>query len=356
MRAHRVLPWLIRLRLPAATIALTGVAGALLLALRPPAAASAPSPSATPVRLAASASARGVRPGVVGLQAIAASPLTARSTAPTPTPLPTPTPTVPPPRTEVITYSVQPGDNLWIIAQHFDLEQDTIVWANADLERNPDLLQIGQEIRIPPVDGVLHTVAAGESLEAIASRYKVEPAQILAYAPNGIDDASALQPGQELIVPGGVRPPPPRPTPAPVAQGEVLAIPAGAPAVPVEAPAQPGRFIWPAQGIITQWYGPWHGAIDIANSQGTPLLAADAGTVTFAGWSGGLGNTVQIDHQDGFATTYAHLYSIDVEVGQQVEQGQQIGLMGTTGRSTGPHLHLILTYQGGIVNPMDYLP
>ena len=118
----------------------------------------------------------------------------------------------------------------------------------------------------------------------------------------------------------------------------------------------PGRFLWPASGVITQGYHKYHGAIDIANNQGTPLIAPDGGTVTFAAWSGGLGNAVQIDHGDGFATTYGHLHTIQVQVGQRVERGQQIGLMGTTGHSTGPHLHFIVTYNGGILNPMNYLP
>ncbi len=275
-----------------------------------------------------------------------------------------PTPTAIPPRTEVITYQVQPGDNLWLIAQRFNLDQDTLAWANPEVEANPDQLRIGQELAIPPVDGVLHTVKAGETLAGIAQRYQVDVQQILAYEPNGIADAASLKVGQRLMVPGGVKPPPPRPTAAPKAaaqpaatsSGARLMIPAGAPAVPVDAPAQPGRFIWPTQGIITQGYGKWHGAIDIANRLGTPVVAADAGTVTFAGWSGGLGNAIQIDHGDGFATTYAHLDSISVQVGQVVAKGDEIGRMGTTGHSTGPHLHLILTYQGGIINPLDYLP
>ena len=308
-------------------------------------------------RQASPASPEATLPALVAELAALPTPAQVRRETATVTPAPTPTP----PRTEVIVYQVQPGDNLWLISQRFDLSQDTLAWTNEAVERNPDQLTIGQELYVLPVDGVWHTVQAGETLAAIAQRYQVEAQAIVDYAPNGLSDPEGLTAGQKLIIPGGVKPARPRPTAVPRAAaatsrgGQRLGIPAGAPEVPVEAPAQPGRFIWPAQGIITQGYSRWHGAIDIANKQGTPILAAGAGTVTFAGPSGGLGNAIQIDHGDGFATVYAHLHSISVEVGQAVQQGDQVGLMGTTGHSTGPHLHLIVTYNGGIVNPMDYL-
>ncbi len=356
MRAQRLFLMLARHRLPAGG-AVAVIAGCLLFVTLRPGAAAVASPGVATGRLPANVSARGLRPGVAGQQAMAGGPLTILSASPTP--IPTPTPTVPPPRTEVITYQVQPGDNLWLIAERFGLAQDTVVWANPELERNLDLLRIGQELKILPVDGVLHKVVAGETLDAIAARYRVECAAIADYAPNGLGgDGSAIKAGQQLIVPGGRRPPPSAPaaTQATISGGR-LVVPAGAPAVPVDAPAQPGRFVWPAQGFLSQGYGRYHGAIDIAKSpQGSPILAADAGTIAFAGWSGGLGNAIQIDHGDGFTTTYGHLMSIGVQVGQTVQQGEQIGRMGTTGHSTGPHLHFIVTYQGGIVNPLDYLP
>ncbi len=313
----------------------------------------------TPIRAAEALTAT---PAVATGEAALALELLQTPTMETPV-APTPTPT---PKAEVIVYKVEPGDNLWLIAQRFHLSQDTVVWANPELERDPDQLSVGQELYILPVDGVWHTVKAGETLAGIAKRYQVEAQQIAAYAPNGISDARVLQVGQKLIIPGGIKPPEPRPTAAPAqakaapaqnppGNGQRLFIPAGAPDPPVEAPAQPGRFIWPVQGLLTQGYGKWHGAIDIANKQGTPIVAADGGSVSFAAVSGGLGNTIQIDHGDGFATTYAHLHTIGVQVGQKVNKGDQIATMGTTGHSTGPHLHLIITYKGGIVDPMLYL-
>jgi len=285
------------------------------------------------------------------------------------------TATPPPQQRGIITYTVQAGDNVYLIAQRFGLDQGTIVWANPDLNDDPSLLRVGQPLTILPVDGVLHTVKKGETLLGIAQTYKVDVQKILGFAANEISDPSALRVGQKLIVPGGIMPvaarapatasasassatsarkaPPPN---SPTICGGHVCVPDSAPAVPINAPAEPGRFIWPATGILTQYFGPWHGGIDIANKQGTPLHAADGGTVIFAAPSGGYGNAVEIDHGDGFVTLYGHMVKILVEVGQQVNKGDVIGLMGTTGHSTGPHVHFAVTYKGGLVNPLDYLP
>ena len=283
---------------------------------------------------------------------------TLEPTAVTPTPIP-PTPT--PARPEIKTYAVQAGDNLIVIAQRFGINPDTLVWANPELQKDPDMLSIGQQLSILPVDGVLHTVKKGDTLAAIAQRYSVDPQRISEF--NGITDPSAIQIDQKLIVPGG-KPPVKvaanvatggeQAAPASISHGRLM-IPAGA-GGPSGAPEQPGRFAWPVRGMLTQGYGKYHGAIDIATKQGTPIVAADAGTVSFAGPSGGLGNAVQIDHGDGFVTTYAHMLSISVQPGQQVQKGEQIGLLGSTGHSTGPHCHFIVTYKGIVVNPMQYLP
>jgi len=124
-----------------------------------------------------------------------------------------------------------------------------------------------------------------------------------------------------------------------------------------------GRFIWPAKGSLTQgfganpaYYGPGgHNGIDIANTIGTPVVAADAGTVTYAGWHGGLGNAVIIDHGNGFRTEYGHASSVSVSVGQRVQQGQLIMLIGSTGNSTGPHCHFSVVLNGVYVDPLRYL-
>ncbi len=160
------------------------------------------------------------------------------------------------------------------------------------------------------------------------------------------------------------------PAPAPAAQPTAVPQPTPQPApspAPSAAPAQAasatGNFIYPAQGTFTQGfgvnaavYGPGgHNGIDIANSVGTPVVAADAGTVTFAGWHGGLGNAVIIDHGNGFRTEYGHASALKVVVGQQVSQGQVIMAMGSTGFSTGSHVHFSVVKNGVYLNPFNYL-
>ena len=127
------------------------------------------------------------------------------------------------------------------------------------------------------------------------------------------------------------------------------------------APAESGesrehlvRFVWPTHGTITQTFFDYHPGIDIANDVGTPEVAADAGQVLFAGW-GSYGIYVEIDHGNGFHTVYGHLSAVMVKTGQVVAQGQVIGLMGATGRASGPHLHFEIRYQGAPQNPIDLL-
>lgn len=249
------------------------------------------------------------------------------------------------PRLDVVTYTVQAGDTVQSIASQFNLDPTTIMWANPAVEDAPDLLRLGQEITILPIDGVYHQVEDGDTLESIAEDYDVEIKGIVNCEYNHLDGfAGSIKEGDWLIVPGGEKPYEPK-----VVTAYAGSVPQGARGT--------GRFQWPVLGSITQgyWYG--HRAIDIGAPTGSALLAVDGGFVSFAGWTDvGYGYLVVIDHANGFATYYAHMSNIYVFEGQAVERGQVIGAVGNTGNSTGPHLHFEVRYNGVQQNPRAYLP
>jgi LysM repeat protein len=253
-------------------------------------------------------------------------------------------------RAAIQTYTVQAGDTVLGIAEKYGLQPETLQWANPDLEANPDLLSIGDQITILPQDGVLHTVRPGDTLAAIASRYSVDVAEIVGNDLNRLPNANTpLIVGQQLVIAGGTKP---------YAQREVVGITTSPVAVPDNAEVGSGNFGWPASGSISQRYWGGHPALDITGRVGAAVTAADGGYVTYAGsgWNAGYGTHVIIDHGNGFATLYAHLNSAFVSAGENVSAGQQIGTLGSTGNSTGPHLHFEIRYQGGPRNPYNFLP
>lgn len=263
-------------------------------------------------------------------------------------------------RNSVLTYTVQPGDSVLGIAERFNLDGHTILWANEELDNNPDFLRLGQTLNILPVDGVYHTVASGETVENIAKEYEVEPSAITDYSGNDLESPYELEAGDKLIVPGGVKP---EPEPAPqrqVTEQRTTTAPQDAqeaPTAPQDAQRGTGSFVWPMSGRITQRYWSAHRAIDIAAPIGTPIVAADAGRVVTSEYNrGGYGRMIVIDHGNGYRTLYAHLNASFVGVGESVSRGQLIGHCGTTGWSTGPHLHLEIIRNGVQQNPMTYLP
>lgn len=246
-------------------------------------------------------------------------------------------------RRGVMVYVVQPGDNVSRIAQSFGLRPETVLWSNPELETWPDYITVGQELFILPMDGAYHEVKAGDTLVSVAQRYSVDVSTIVECEYNDLEEPYQLQAGQRLVVPGGTRPLVPR------------YVRATAPP-PADAPRGSGSFMWPTSGYLTQGYWLGHQAIDIGAPTGTPILAADTGYVASTGWMGGYGNYVIVNHGNGFETLYAHLSEIRVIAGQGVQQGHLIGLVGSTGRSTGPHLHFEIR-QGGVKrNPLGFLP
>lgn len=251
------------------------------------------------------------------------------------------------PRAEVAEYEVAEGDTVSTIAERFGVSVETVVWANGLASANAKI-KIGQKLRVPPTTGIVHQVKRGESIYSIAKKYGVSPQVIVDWPYNTFanDETFALAVGQSLMVPDGVMPKEVPVAPKPVIQ-------------PIDVGAVPGtgQFVWPTGGRITQGYKAWHRAIDIANNGLPGVVAADSGVVTVAGWPSpwAYGNRVVINHGNGFETWYGHLSAIYVTPGQRVERGQIIGKMGSTGRSTGPHLHFEIRSGGNLLNPLDYL-
>jgi murein DD-endopeptidase MepM/ murein hydrolase activator NlpD len=269
------------------------------------------------------------------------------------------------PRTDVVTHIVQSGDTVYDIAEKYEISPATIVWSNSELDNKPDVLSIGQELVILPVNGVYHTVAKGETLASIANKYEVEPSAIVDLQINNVESSSNLEVGQKLIVPGGQKPSAPKPAPSRTTSTTAQAAQAAKAPQPAPAPAKEdtkvttgsGIFDWPASGIIYQRFKSGHPAIDISTHSGTPIYAADGGVVVYAGWcSVGFGNMVLIDHGNGYNTLYAHMSSIGARTGQSVDRGDQIGKVGCTGRCTGPHLHFEVIQNGVKRNPLGVLP
>lgn len=248
------------------------------------------------------------------------------------------------PRIDVMTHTVVAGDTLYGIAKKYKLSAETIMFSNG-LEKNPDLLRLGQHLVILPLDGILHTVAAKETLDKIAKTYKVKTEAIVSYSLNHLDPKNPqIAVGQKIIVPGAKKEIP-----------QIATVYRGT--APAGAKMGSGRLIWPTSGSLTQPYKPLHRALDLARAIGTPIKAADNGYIVVAGWSNaGYGNYVVIDHGNGLQTLYGHLSRIFVRPGDVVTRGAVIGNMGTTGNSTGPHLHFEVIKRGVRVNPRSYLP
>lgn len=251
-------------------------------------------------------------------------------------------------RDRIIEYVVKEGDTLSTIGEKFGISVDTIRWQNSLASR--DAIKIGQSLEILPVTGVSHKVSKGDTVYSIAKKYDIDPQGIVNYPFNSFvnDETFELAIGQTVIVPEGVKP---ESIPwSPVARVRQTTPDAG-------SVVASGNFVWPASGSISQGYAWYHQAIDIANRAAPPILAADSGKVVVAGWvdNYGYGNRVVIDHGNGTRTLYAHLSRIDVVVGQSVNRGNQLGVMGSTGRSTGTHLHFEVIRNGVHLNPMGVL-
>ncbi len=269
-------------------------------------------------------------------------------------------------RLNVITYTVQGGDNVFWIAEQFKLSAYTIVWSNMEtLQGSPWLLKPGLTLVILPVDGVYHVVMAGDTPESIAELYEVS-VDALHNSWNTIVQGRPLTEGTLLVIPDGVgadfewEPPPPDPVAPSVGLASASWGYCGDTAV--SGYGANGWFILPTGSYaVSGWYfadprNPGHIGLDYRCSLGDVIVAADAGVVVWAGWNGGYGNLVRVRHGNGYETYYAHFNAYAVSCGEPVYQGQILGYCGTTGWSSGPHLHYEIRYNGVPQNPQLFEP
>lgn len=241
--------------------------------------------------------------------------------------------------TVVAPYRVQNGDTLWNIAEQFNLDLELMALMNGLTPE--EMIIAGQTLNVPAEEAVIHQVQEGESLWSIAREYEISIDTII--GENDLMDVDLIAVGQQLAIP-----------------------------VPIEREAFAERknivsrgslasmVLWPVQGLLSSTYGMrWgrpHEGIDIAAPKGEPIIASMDGKVIFAGARGSYGKTVILEHRGKVETLYAHASKLLVSEGERVFRGQTIALVGSTGRSTGPHLHFEIIRQGVPENPLKFMP
>jgi hypothetical protein len=276
------------------------------------------------------------------------------------------------PRTEITTYTIQKGDTIFGIAEMFGLKPESILWGNYyTLLDDPHNINPGVVLNIMPENGTYHRWSEGEGLNGVAHGYDVTPDVIVNWPGNHLDPTKLgdyshpnIETGTMLFVPGGTRdyvtwsaPRISRDNP-----GVAKILGPGSCGTIVDGAVGTGSFIWPANNhwLSGYDYSPStnHFGIDIAGGLGDAIYAADNGVIVYAGWNDwGYGNVIVIDHDGGWQTLYAHLSVLNVGCGQSVYQGDVIGYFGSTGNSSGPHLHFeMLNESYGKVNPHNFLP
>ena len=247
-------------------------------------------------------------------------------------------------RNQIDYYTVAIGDTISDIADRFGISINTILWENNLTAYT--LIRPGDKLTILPTSGVQHKVSRGQTLAKIAKQYGVEVDKII--EANRLASLNDIQIGEKLIIPGGRK---------------IISAPATytvrslAPAAPAAKIVSSGRLLWPTVcQRLTQYFRWRHTGIDIACGTGKAIYAADAGVVVKAqgGWNGGYGTMIVIDHGNGLQTLYGHNSKNYVKVGDEVAKGQLIAAMGSTGRSTGPHVHFEVWSGGVKKNPLTY--
>lgn len=255
------------------------------------------------------------------------------------------------PRGTVETYVVQPGDTIGTIAERFGVSVTTILWENNLTERS--YIRPGDKLTILPGTGISYKVKRGDTIAKVAKLYNVSVDDIILY--NDLIDETAVSIGQTLFIPGGKKlaAPVAAPTVSSTVRSYVGSVPSSA------TPTSDTTLQWPTTARrITQYFSWRHTGVDIADRSSPPIFAAESGTVVRAersGYNGGYGRMIIINHEGGLQTLYGHLNQLFVSVGDTVTRGQTIGIMGNTGRSTGPHLHFEVRSGGKRLNPLGYV-
>ncbi|MGD0977265.1 MAG: M23 family metallopeptidase [Minisyncoccia bacterium] len=236
--------------------------------------------------------------------------------------------------TDVTTYEVQDGDNISLIASDYGVKVSTIVWANN--LKSADDIKPGMVLKIPPIDGVIHIVQKGDTAQSLAVKYNADADKIIDF--NSLPADGSLQIGEEIIIPDGI----------------IKGLPSAVVQQPTAKrfsylPDLGNYFALPATGYDRGVVHDWNG-VDLDNVCGTPIYAAANGVVNLARttdptgrtgkkMNGGYGKYIKITHSNGTETLYGHLSKLLVSAGESVQKDEEIGLMGTTGNSTGCHLH-----------------
>lgn len=250
------------------------------------------------------------------------------------------------PRDKIVEYTVEKGDTISTVADKFGVTENTIRWENG---LSGDSIRVGTTLKILPVSGIAHKVSPGDTVYTVAEKYGSSAQKVVDFPFNEFAslETFALVAGQMLIVPDGIKP-----SEKPFIKQQTF-IAKG----PV--PVAGGGFTFPLRGPISQYFSGYHPGIDITAPMNTPIYAAHSGTVvavSVGGWNSGYGTDIRISNGAGIESHYAHLNSVNVSVGQQVVGGSSvIGYNGSTGRSTGPHVHFEIISGGVLVNPLGFV-
>ncbi len=267
-------------------------------------------------------------------------------------------------RTNIIEYTVSTGDSVFGIAQSFNLKPETILWANYDqLNDSPDMLTPGMKLNVPPVNGVYYQWQDGDTFDSVAAKFDAKVDEILTWEGNNFDLTNPkVDAGQWIMIPDGHREFRQWLVPTIARKNSGVSrsvLGPGACEGDYSGAYGSGAFAWPTAAHTLSGNDFWSGhlGIDIAGMLGDGIFAADSGVVVFAGWAyGGYGNMVMIDHGNGYQTLYAHMSAVNVGCGQSVYTGTYLGAVGSTGNSTGAHLHFEVRYGGGFIDPWYVLP